>query len=260
MMRSVLKGFTPKTFLGVFVAATVMAGASGMAQAQEKMGGLPGAFSANVSLTNEYYFRGLSQTDDAPAIQGGFDYEVSLAKPAALYLGVWASNVDFNEGAGVDGATIEIDYYGGLRGTVGDSGFGWDIGFIYYSYPGADSSLNYDFLEAQAALSYDFGVAAVTASLNYSLENFGDSGKALYPKLALEVPVAKTGLTLSGHVAKQYIDEEAVFGSPDYVEWNIGLGYSIAGFDLSLNYSDTDITPSGDGNAEAVLFSVSRSF
>jgi hypothetical protein len=64
----------------------------------------------------------------------------------------------------------------------------------------------------------------------------------------------------SANVAKQYIDKETVFGSPDYVEWNIGLGYSIAGFDLSLNYSDTDISPSVDGKAEAVLFSVSRSF
>ena len=259
-MRSVLKGVTPKIFLGAFVAATVMAGASGIALAQEKKGGFPGAFSANVNLTSEYLFRGISQTDEAPALQGGFDYEVSLTKPVALYLGVWASNVDFNEAAGVDGATIEIDYVGGLRGKVSDSGFGWDIGFIYYSYPGADSSLNYDFVEAQAALSYDFGVAAVTASVNWSPDNFGNSGTALYPKLAVDVPVAKTGLTLSGSVAKQYIDKEDVFGSPDYVEWNIGLGYSVAGFDLSLAYSDTDISPSADGNAEAVLFSVSRSF
>ena len=148
MMRSVLKGLT-----GAFVAASVVAGVSGSALAQDKMGGIPGTFSANVGLTSEYLFRGLSQTDDAPALQGGFDYEVSLAKPVALYLGVWGSNVDFNEGAGVDGATIEIDWYGGLRGNIGDTALGWDVGFIYYSYPGAASSLNYDFIEAQAALS-----------------------------------------------------------------------------------------------------------
>jgi uncharacterized protein (TIGR02001 family) len=83
---------------------------------------IPGTFSANVALTSEYRFRGLSQTDDAPAIQGGFDYEIEVVKPAALYLGAWASNVDFNEGAGVDGATIEIDLYGGIKGSHGDSG------------------------------------------------------------------------------------------------------------------------------------------
>lgn len=221
----------------------------------------PGSFSANVSLTSEYYFRGLSQTDDAPAIQGGFDYEVPLAKPVALYLGVWGSNVDFNEGAGVDGATIEIDYYGGLKGNVGDSGVSWDVGFIYYSYPGADSSLDYDFWEAQAALGYDFGIASVTASVNYSPENFGESGAAFYPKLAVDVPVPGVkGLALSGHVAKQYIDKEGVFGSPDYLEWNFGVGYSVLGFDLAVNYTDTDISPSADANDAMVLFTIGRSF
>ena len=71
----------------------------------------------------------------------------------------------------------------------------------------------------------------------------------------IHLPVADTG-----NAAKQYIDKEAVFGSPDYVEWNLSLGYSIAGFDLSLAYSDTDISPEADANAEAVIFSVSRSF
>ena len=254
-MRSVLKGVT-----GAFVAGAMLAGLSGVSLAQEMKSGIPGTFSGNVSLTNEYYFRGISQTDDAPAIQGGFDYEVDLAKPVALYLGVWGSNVDFNEAAGVDGATIEMDWYGGFRGKLGETGLGWDVGFIYYSYPGADSSLNYDFIEAQGALSYDFGVAAVTASLNYSPDNFGASGTAFYPKLAVDVPIAKTGVTLSGYVAKQFIEKEATFGSPDYLEWNIGLGYTLAGFDLSLAYSDTDISPSVDGKAEAILFSVSKSF
>ncbi|MGY9020218.1 MAG: TorF family putative porin, partial [Alphaproteobacteria bacterium] len=97
---------------------------------------VPGTFSANVGLVSEYYFRGISQNDDTPALQGSFDYEISLAKPVMAYVGVWGSNVDFNEGTGVDGASIEINYYGGLKGNIGDSGVGWDVGFIYYSYPG----------------------------------------------------------------------------------------------------------------------------
>lgn len=220
----------------------------------------PGTFSANVGLVSEYYFRGISQNDDAPALQGGFDYEISLSKPVTAYIGVWGSNVDFNEGAGVDGASIEIDYYGGLKGNIGDSGIGWDVGFIYYSYPGAASNLNYDFIEAQAALSYDFGIAAVTASINWSPENFGDSGTATYPKLAIDVPMGKTGLTLSGYVARQNIENNTAFGSPDYTEYNLSIGYSLAGFDMSVAYSDTSISPSGDGKEQAVLFSVSRSF
>lgn len=235
------------------------------ALAQEKTM-IPGTFSANVAFTSEYLFRGLSQTDDGPALQGGFDYEVEVAKPVSVYAGVWGSNVDFGEsgagGSGIDGANIEFDLYGGLKGNIGDSGLSWDLGFIYYAYPGADSSLNYDFWEIQGAVGYDFGLASVTASVNYSPENFGESGDALYPKLAVDVPVpGMKGLSLSAYVAKQYIEKNTVFGTVDYVEWNIGATYNVAGlFDASITYSDTDVSPDTDGKEEAILFTVSKSF
>ena len=226
--------------------------------AQEKMEkpAIPGTFSANVAVTSEYLFRGISQTDDAPALQGGFDYEVSLAEPVALYLGVWGSNVDFNEAAGVDGATVEIDGYGGLRGTVPGTRLSWDAGFIYYAYPGADSNLEYDFWEVTASLGYDFGVASVTGSVNWSPDNTGDTGYETYTKLAVDVPVPVVkDLSLSAYVANQDLDQ-----GDSYVEWNFSVGYSIAGFGLSVAYSDTDISPAADGNGEAVIFTISRSF
>lgn len=222
----------------------------------------PGEFSANVGLFSEYYFRGVSQTDDAPALQGGFDWSATLDKDSGLgvYLGVWGSNVDFNEAGGVDGATVEVDYYGGLTGDIGNTGLSWDIGFIYYTYPGASQSLDYDFVEGQLALSYDFGFASATASVNYSPDNFGNSGAAFYPKLGIDVPVGKY-LTLSGHVAKQYIDRNATFGLPDYVEYGIGATVNLAGFDVNLMWSDTDMTDAECGDAcGMVLLSVSRSF
>ncbi len=219
----------------------------------------PGAFSANAAITSEYYFRGLSQTDDAPALQGGFDYEVGFSKAVTGYLGVWGSNVDFNEGAGVDGATVEMDFYGGIKGELGQSGIGWNAGFIYYTYPGANSSLNYDFVEATGALSYDFGIASASVSLNYSPNNFGDSGDAYYPKLAVDVPVGNY-LTLSGSLARQWIDKNDVFGQPDYTEWAFGGTVNLVGFDLNLTYTDTNIAGNPDGATEAVLFTVSRSF
>ncbi len=98
----------------------------------------PGEFSANVGLFSEYYFRGISQTDDAPALQGGFDWSASLGKDSGLgvYLGVWGSNVDFNEGAGVDGATVEMDFIGGLTGEIGSTGLSWDVGLSITPIPG----------------------------------------------------------------------------------------------------------------------------
>jgi uncharacterized protein (TIGR02001 family) len=239
-------------------ALIVMSGVSAVAAEGDDQG-IPGSFSANVALTSEYFFRGLSQTDDAPALQGGFDYEIELSKPLALYLGVWGSNVDFNEASSVDGATVEIDLYGGLKGSIGETGLGWDAGFIYYTYPSADGSLDYDFVEVQGALSYDFGVASTSVSVNYSSDNFGGSGDALYPKLGVDVPIGKQ-LTLSGYLAKQFLDKEDVFGQPDYVEWNLGATYNVASFDLNLAYTDTDIDGNPDGADAMVVFTVSRSF
>lgn len=63
---------------------------------------------------------------------------------------------------------------GGFSGAVGSTGLGWDVGFIYYAYPGTAGSLDYDFVEVQGALSYDFGFAS--SSLNYSPDVFGVKG------------------------------------------------------------------------------------
>jgi uncharacterized protein (TIGR02001 family) len=212
-------------------------------------------FSANVGLVSEYYFRGISQNDDAPALQGGFDYEVSASKDLTVYAGIWGSSVDFNEGAG--GASLEADYYAGIRTTLG-SGVSLDTGLIYYTYPGAASSSNYDFWEAQAALGYDFGAAALTVSVNYSPENFGKSGKAVYYKAAVDVPVKD--ITLSAYVARQNVDDNDAFANPDYTEYNLSAGTSMKGFDVAVAYSDTNISPEADGTGKALIFSVSRAF
>ena len=64
----------------------------------------------NVAMTSDYVFRGISQTDNQMAIQGGLDY----AHESGIYVGTWASNVspDFFNGAGND-PQIELDLYGG---------------------------------------------------------------------------------------------------------------------------------------------------
>ena len=160
----------------------------------------------------------------------------------------------------VHGDHARVGTEGPAEVAIGDTGLGWDIGFIYYSYPGAASSLNYDFWEGQVALSYDFGIASATASLNYSPENFGKSGDAFYPKLGVEAPIGKY-LTLSAHVAKQYIQDNTTFGLPDYVEYGIGATVNLAGFDVNLTWSDTDMSDTECGDACGMfLLSVSRSF
>lgn len=212
----------------------------------------PGDFSATVGFATDYTFRGISQTDENPAIQGSIDW----AHESGVYLGVWGSNVDFNDG---DEAQLEMDFYGGIAGEV--SGITWDVGVIYYAYPGADDDLDYDYVEGKGALGYDFGVASVEGSVFYSPEYFGDSGDAVYAQFATAVPLPY-GFGVNGLVGYQWIDENATFGVPDYLTWTIGLTYSLEGFDFALSYVDTDLSSSecNDICDARAMFAVSRSF
>ncbi|WP_288902361.1 TorF family putative porin [uncultured Sneathiella sp.] len=212
---------------------------------------IPGEFSANISLTSDYIFRGISQTGNNPAVQGGFDYTYDFG-PAAVSAGIWASNVKFSD------ATIEIDYYAGVGGSIDN--FSWDLSAIYYSYPGADSSLNYDFFEIAPSIGYDFGFMAVSAGLNYSPEYFGDSGDAYYTHGGIDIPLGKY-FTLSGTVGYQAIDDNAAWGTDDYTDYGISLSTEIAGFGLSAGWTDTDLSKSQCDDACGVFsVALSRSF
>ena len=62
----------------------------------------------NVALVTDYRFRGISQSDEDIAIQGGFD----AGWDNVIYVGVWGSSVDFDSNDGFDGS-LELDYYVG---------------------------------------------------------------------------------------------------------------------------------------------------
>lgn len=209
--------------------------------------------SANVGFVTEYSFRGIAQSNEGPAVQGGFDIEHG----SGLYAGVWGSNVNFNDG---DEAHIEADFYAGYNNSIGS--FSYDIGAIYYAYPGADSSLDYDFYEVSLAAGYDFDAFSLTGSVNYSPDYFAGSGDALYYALGVDIPLPHD-FGLAAHVGYQDIDDNDAFGVPDYTDWSLGLNYAIGGFDMSLSYVDTDLDEPdecSDGCDSRVIFGISRSF
>ncbi|MBX2834471.1 MAG: TorF family putative porin [Micavibrio sp.] len=242
-----------KTKLTLGVAALALGGvlSPSIANAAAQDYGLE--YSANVGFYSEYSFRGIAQSDEHPAIQGGFD----VSHDSGLYAGIWGSNVDFNDGSE---ANLETDIYAGYSGSVNN--FSYDLGVIYYAYPGANRSLNYDFVEFSAAAGYDFDVFSTSVAFNYSPEYFGDSGNALYSAFAVDVPLP-SDFTLSAHVGHQSIQDNTAFGVPDYTDWSVGLGYNLGGFDLSLAYIDTDLDEPGecaDGCDGRVIFGISKSF
>ena len=216
----------------------------------------PHEISANVSLLTDYLYRGISQTNENFALQGGFDYSHT---PTGLYVGTWASNVDFAE-------SLEIDVYGGIGGEFGN-GLSWDVGGLYYMYPGSNAKPEEDFFEAYFNLGYTFSDMQLEPSIGtgvaWSPDFFGEDGDGVYVYGSLDLSLPQD-FGLSFYVGHQDVDGDKLSGPDgfDYVHYSIGLSKSFGPLDLSVSWNDANDECDGGTNelCRAVVFSVGSSF
>ena len=186
----------------------------------------PYTLTGNVGVFSQYIFRGLSQTNRDPAIQGGFDF----AHESGFYLGTWASNISwlrenstinaggapFVMGSYSGGGSMEWDFYGGYKWGFAED---WtlDVGTLYYWYPGTTNQIisaannavglpsvpRANTWEIYAALSWKW----LSAKYSYSVDNktFGvlDSTGTWYLDLSANAPLGEwvglPGLNLQLH-------------------------------------------------------------
>lgn len=198
-------------------------------------------FSTNVSLTTNYLYRGITQSGANPAIQGGFDY----AGASGLYVGTWGSSISWLGDAGIPRSGLELDTYGGYKGTAGVVSY--DVGYLRYNYSGTfDSSKapKADTNEVYGAVTYSI----VTAKLSYSLGDlfgFVASSGSTYADLSAAYPVGDSGVTLGAHYGKQTVKGTGNenFTYSDYrvsATKDLGTGYNV-----SLTYSGTNAKDAG---------------
>ena len=119
------------------------------------------AIEGNITLTSDYVFRGVSQTDENPAVQGGFDISGDL-----LYAGVWGSNANANYG---DGASAEFDFYVGLTKDLGSMSL--DIGAVHYDYPGHSATNTEDVYLIAGFGSVEVGYYQTTSADWFGVDN-----------------------------------------------------------------------------------------
>ncbi len=189
--------------------------------------------SANIAITTDYSFRGVSQNDEAMALQGGFDY----AHESGFYAGVWGSNVDDSFFAG---SSLEMDTYLGWSGDAGPVSI--DVGYLRYNYPDSDANdplIGYgtDTDEFHIGISKDFGAVSAGFTYNYS-PDFFDLGDGSYYDLGVDIPVGEFSIAL--HYGATKIDEKGGGADLDYSDYGIGISTEIEGFGFDLSYSDTD--------------------
>lgn len=205
--------------------------------------------SANVLLGSDYIFRGVSQTDNNPTIQGGVDYGHS----SGFYAGAWASNVDFDD----PDFSSEYNIYGGYSNEFGETGIGYDVGMLRYIYPGVGGDA--DFNEAYASLSYSFFTFGIAHTTN--VFNVGED--ATYYNLGFEYGLPYE-ITLAAGIGYSDFDDEPSSGD-SYADYLISVSKTIADLDFAITWTDTD----SDGEAFAgdddlvdniFSFSVSKTF
>lgn len=214
-MENKMKAIFKHTLLASAVAVSTLVGSSAFAGA-----------SVNVGVTNNYIWRGVTQTDDAAAVSGGLDYDFGNG----FSLGTWTSNVDFPGSAPKDKG-YELDFYGAYGAKAGL--LDYSVGFTHYAYPSHD---DIDFTEVNGSLGYgplSLGVAYTAAADNDAAE--GD----IYYSLSGSTEI-KPGLSLGATVGNYDFD-----AGGDYTHYQLSLtkgDFSFAVDDNDTSGSDPRVT------------------
>ena len=215
----------------------------------------------NLTLASDYRFRGISQTNRKPTLQGGFDFAAG-----GFYAGNWNANLDSDL---YTGSNLEMDFYGGYKGTAG--GFGYDVGLLYYDYPGSGNTGagKIDNTEIYAAASF----GPVTLKYSHAVSDFfnaPDSKNSYYLDLSASHEVG--GFVLGAHVGYQKLKGGArvteIGGASlrdSIVDYRLGVTREVSGFTLGAAWVGTnrDLAGSVAGrniSGDTLVLSVGKTF
>ncbi len=188
----------------------------------------------NIGITSQYLYRGLSQSNYRPALQGGVDY----SHASGFYAGVWASSITWLKDFGVSKAKVEIDTYVGFKNTVGD--FTYDVGYLRYNYPG---STNAGFPKANTDEIYIAGTfKEYTLKYSHGLSNVfatADSKNTTYIDFTAAFPLAD-GFSVTAHVGHQKFRGPSS-ADASYTDWKLEAGKDFgSGITGTIGYSGTN--------------------
>ncbi|KHK53617.1 signal peptide protein [Ralstonia sp. A12] len=200
------------------------------------------ALTANLTLASQYRYRGIMQTNNKPAIQGGFDYAIpgGGVLPEGFYIGNWNSSISWlSDSNSSVSAPIEMDFYGGYKTEIVKD-VPIDVGVLQYYYPGSypDGFTRPHTTEGYAQIGY----GPVTFKYSHAFSNlFGtpDSHHSQYFDLSGNFDTGFWGLTLNLHAGYQQVPHQAVRAS--YADWKVGVTKDFgSGWTASLAYIDTN--------------------
>jgi uncharacterized protein (TIGR02001 family) len=217
----------------------------------------------NLGLTSDYRYRGVSQTQNAPAVQGGIDYTHS----SGFYVGNWNSSV--SSSMYTNGSGLESDVYAGFKKDI-YKGLTIDVGSYNYFYPRATTSANtgsnFDTYEGFLGLGY----GPVSAKYSRTLGNgyFGTANARGSEYFQADVNYPVTGkISVLAHAGRTNVANSS---SLNYSDYNVGLGYDLQGWNIAAKYYTNTSEGSGFQTSNTIngqklyknagVLSVSKSF
>lgn len=233
-----MKNLTKMMLGAASIASLLSIGAPAMAQDAADF-----ALTGTVAVTNDYRFRGISQSNRDFAPQGS----LTLTGPDGWYISAWGSRVDFDPTSSGN-PYMELDIYGGKHTDLW--GVDWNFMPYYYAYPAADipaGAPSPDYFELINQLTYNFGPFTSTATWAWSPELAFGGGTGNYLAGNVTVPI-NDWLSVSGNIGHQWAQNAKYAGSSDYNHGDLGITATYNGFSLDARYTGTDLTASGCRN------------
>ncbi len=203
-----------------------------------------GPLSYNIGIVSDYSFRGVSQTNEGPALQGGMDF----SHDSGFHAGVWGSNVDFVDG---DGANVEWDLYLGWAFNITET-VALDVSVLQYLYYDQSS---YEYLE----MLFDLSVGDyLTFQLGYSADVFNSGETGIYYQAAGSYPLPWWDLSASASLGHYDLDDAL---GDSYQDFSLGLTKEFGPMSVGLNYVyATDDIDWGENGGTRMLLTTSWAF
>jgi uncharacterized protein (TIGR02001 family) len=205
-------------------------------------------YSFNVGITNDYVFRGFSQTAERATGQAGLDLTYGL-----FYAGIWGSGLDFGMEGSANIARQEIDFYAGIKPVW--QGITFDLGVIYYSYFGAKDNRTVitgelDYVELKLGYSREVWKGGTFGGTWYWSPDYTNSTGSVWTgetTFAQELPkwghIVPTVSVLYGYQKgdTQRFKSLVGNGADHYSYWNAGMTFAWEKFSLDFRYWDTNL-------------------
>lgn len=191
-----------------------------------------GRINGLVGVTNDYVFRGRTQTGGEPAWQAGIGYEHSTG----AFGGIWASRIDFDPSRDQE---LEVDYVVGIGRGLRRDWWG-EIALRRYTYPRSPDPIGYDYTEIGGALRFRDRVALSVAYsrdwAGYTILGAVQNKRLLVTEVGLQYPLGR-GFSVTGGLGRNDIAGRS--GGASW-HWNVGIAHQFGRFTVDLSYYDTD--------------------